>query len=136
MGTFYYQSKIGLHHTDAAGILFYSHIFTLAYDAFDAWLEHIGVGVAWIINESDFLFPYVHAEADYLKAMTVGHNVTIVLTIENVGASSLTLNYDFLVDEEMAARAKTVHVAIHKKTKEKIELPPALVTGIEKFLNS
>ncbi len=42
MWPFEHKTKIGLHHTDAAGILFYSHIFTLAYDAFDAWLEHIG----------------------------------------------------------------------------------------------
>lgn len=135
MGKFVHQTKIGLHHTDAAGILFYSQIFNLAYEAFDAWLDHIGAGVAWIINESNFLFPYVHAEADYIRAMTVGKSVTIVLTAENVGESSLTLNYEFFVGEEKTAHAKTVHAAISKKTKEKIALPPLFKRRVKNFLD-
>ena len=133
MRTFTYTTKIGLHHTDAAGILFYSQIFNLAYEAFDAWLDYLGVGVAWIIRDSDFLFPYVHAEADFLSGMTVGQTATIELSVENIGRSSLTLMYDFMVDGQQAARAQTVHVAMSKKTKAKIELPEKLSKALIRF---
>ena len=136
MRIFTYTTKIGLHHTDAAGILFYSQIFTLAYEAFDAWLEHLGVGVAWIINESDFLFPYVHAEADYLSGMAVGQMATIDLSIEKIGASSLTVVYFFRVEERQTALVKTVHVAISKETQSKMDLPQSLIEALSRFNQS
>jgi 1,4-dihydroxy-2-naphthoyl-CoA hydrolase len=136
MRTFTHKVKIGLHHTDAAGILFYSQVFTLAYEAFDAWLEHLGVGVAWIIHDSDFLFPYVHAEADYLSGMTVGQTATIDLSIEKIGASSLTVVYLFRVEERQTALVKTVHVAISKETQSKTDLPQSLTEALSRFNQS
>ena len=136
MAAFSYQTKIGLHHTDAAGILFYSQIFNLAYEAFDAWLEQLGVGVAWIIRESDFLFPYVHAEADFLDGLRVGDETTIELSIERIGVSSLTLNCDFFVGGKKTARVQTVHAAIDKATHQKINLPFALKNAFQAFIDS
>ena len=136
MKSFHYTTKIGLHHTDAAGILFYSQIFSLAYEAFDAWLEHLGVGVAWIIQESDFLFPYVHAEADYFSGMTVGQTTVVDLSVENIGCSSLTIVYHFQVEGRSTASVKTVHVAISKKSNNKIDLPDEMQRALTTFMNS
>ena len=134
MRTFTRTTKIGLHHTDAAGLLFVSQLFTLAYETFDAWLETLGVSVAWIIQESGFLFPYIHAEADFLEGMTVGQTVTIELSVEKMSRSSLTLNFLFYVGECQTACAKTVHVSMSKKTNSKIDLPEVLRKSINDFI--
>ncbi len=128
------QRRIQLFHTDAAGILFYSKAFELAFEAFDALLSSLGVSVAHIIAESDFLLPYVHAEADYLLPLTVGQQVTINVTVENLGDSSCTLRYDFFTpDNEKALTAKTVQVAVNKKTGQKMSLPRPLRDGLERY---
>jgi len=125
-----YRTTVKLHHTDAAGFLFYSHLFTLAFDAYDAFLNHIGVRIADIIQSSPFLLPYVHAEADFLQPMYVGEKVSIVIEVDYLGKQSFILNYHFKVEGQLAATASTAHVSIDRQTKKAIELPERLRTGL------
>ncbi len=129
------QRKIQLYHTDAAGILFYSKVFDLAFEAFDALLDSAGVSIDYIILESDFLFPYVHAEADYLLPLSVGQLVTIYASVERIGESSCIISYEiFTLEKKKAVSAKTVHVSIDKKTKQKIALPESLRTALKLYV--
>jgi hypothetical protein len=34
-----YQTTIRLHHTDAAGVVFFSNLFVIAHDAYESFLE-------------------------------------------------------------------------------------------------
>lgn len=132
---FVFERKVQLFHTDAAGILFYSRVFDLAFEAFDALLASIGVSVAHIIEESDFLFPYVHAEADFVMPVYVGEHLQIHVLVERVGESSCGLYYEFFTSSgELALTAKTVHVSIDKRSKKKIPLPPRLRNGLISYL--
>ena len=60
-----YQTKIKLHETDAAGLLFFSNQFKLVHDAYEELLETIGLGFAELIRNKDYFLPIVHAEADF-----------------------------------------------------------------------
>ena len=127
--------RILLHQTDSAGILFYSKIFELAFDAFSNFLQTCGVSVGYIIRESDYLLPYVHAEADYLLPLSVDDLVKIVLHVEKIGETSFILNYDLLKGGQMAAFVKTVHVAVNKQSGRKMPLPGDIRRGLESFLS-
>ena len=133
---FHYTTKIQLYHTDAAGVLFYSKIFDLAFNAFDSLLEKCGVSVAHIIHESDFSMPFVRAEADYMAPLTVGDVVTIRIIVEKIGETSFVLNYEMTKDGAPAARVKTVHVTISKTTLEKIPLPSDIRQGLELYASA
>jgi 1,4-dihydroxy-2-naphthoyl-CoA hydrolase len=131
---FTHASRIQLHHTDAAGIVFYSRLFDLAFEAFSAFLQHVGVSVAFIIRDSAFLMPFVHAEVDFLRPLGVGDEVIFQMQVEQIKSSSYTVAYTVLSAGEVAARMKTVHVTIDKETEKKIPLPEKLRLALEPYL--
>lgn len=122
-----YQTKIKLHETDAAGILFFTNQLKLVHDAYEALFEHIGFGLAEIIREKDYFIPIVHSEADYKSPLAVGDLVEIQTEVANVGKTSFTLSYKLLnTMQEIVGTAQTVHVAVDKATRKKLPLPPDL----------
>lgn len=130
---FIYKTKVQLHHTDSAGVLFYGKLFELTFEAFDALLENIGASVAFIIRESDFLLPFVHVEADFVSPLFVDDKIKVQISVESIGDSSMTLTYDIIRDGESVATAKTVHVAMDKETLKKRPLPQVIRKGLEEF---
>ena len=133
---FTHPTVIRLHHTDAAGIVFYSRLFDLAFEALSAFLDRAGVGVGYIIRESPFLMPFVHAEADFVRPLAVGDQATFELEIERIGESSFTVAYNVLRSGRSAARLKTVHVTVDKLSLNKIPLPLELRRALEPYLAS
>ena len=122
-----YQTKIKLHDTDAAGILFFSHQFELIHDAYEMLLETIGFSFAELIRNRDFFLPIVHAESDYKSPLFVGDPIEIQVTVEHLGTTSFTFAYKLLnTKKEVVGTAKTVHVTVDKKTHQKIPLPKSM----------
>lgn len=124
---FVYRTKIHMHQTDAAGIMFYGQLFSIISVALEEAFEQISLPVRDIFEEHDFLLPIVHAEADYKKPLLIGDVLEIRVTLEKTGNSSVTFNYQiFNQGQCRAASAKTVHVAVDKHTHEKMDLPAVL----------
>ena len=129
-----YQTKIKLHDTDAAGLLFFSHQFEMIHDAYEALLETIGFGFAALIREKDFFLPIVHAESDYKAPLHAGDNLVITVKVGHIGETSFSFEYVIRNRKKMiVGTAKTVHVTINKKTRKKIPLPKEIRNSIEKF---
>ena len=127
-----YQAKIKLHDTDAAGILFFSHQFEIVHDAYESLLEKMGLGFAELIRHRDYFLPIVHAESDYKAPLFVGDVIEIQVTVENIGNTSFTFAYKLLSSKgQLVGTARTVHVTIDKKTREKILLPKEMREKIE-----
>jgi 1,4-dihydroxy-2-naphthoyl-CoA hydrolase len=119
-----YQTKIKLHETDAAGVLFFSNQFKLVHDAYECVLESIGFGFAELLNNKSFFLPIVHAEADFKMPLFVGDSIEIQVYTTHVGQTSFALSYNLLnPKQELVGTAKTVHVTVDKITKNKISLP-------------
>ncbi len=130
-----YQTKIKLHETDAAGVLFFTNQLKLIHDAYEALFESIGFGLAEIISEKDFFVPIVHSESDHKAPLTVGNVVEIQTIVERVGKTSFTLAYSLLNHaQEVVGTAKTVHVAVDKQTRKKIPLPADLHVKLKDLL--
>jgi len=131
-----YQTKIKLHQTDAAGLLFFSHQFEIIHDAYEALLESIGFGFASLIREKDFFLPIVHAESDYKKPLFVGDLIEILISVEQVGKTSFTFAYKLQnTKQEIVGMARTIHVTMDKKTQKKIPLPRDMREKIEQLHN-
>ncbi|MCH8286537.1 acyl-CoA thioesterase [candidate division KSB1 bacterium] len=124
---FTYQTRVKLHDTDAAGLLFYSSIFNIIHDAYEAFMDSHDLNIGKILKEKIYMLPIVRAEADYKLKQTVGDEMTIILTCEKVGKSSYTINYKILNSEnEIACTAKTVNVVLDYNTKEITAIPQKL----------
>lgn len=129
-----YQTKIKLHDTDAAGLLFFSHQFEIIHDAYESLLETIGFGFAELIRHKSFFLPIVHAECDYKRALFVGDLVEIQVVVEQVGTTSFTFVYKLLdTSQNIVGTGKTVHVTMDKKTNQKIPLPKDMRQKIEEL---
>ena len=127
-----YQTKIKLHETDAAGILFFSNQFKMIHDAYECVLENIGFGFADLIRKENFFLPIVHAEADYKKPLFVGDLIEIQVRLTHIGTTSFIFEYTLLdASQNVVGSAKTVHVTIDKKTHKKIPLPSLMRTKIQ-----
>lgn len=130
---FSFETKVRLHHTDAAGLLFFGNQFNMAHDAYEAFLESIDYPMSLILATAPILLPIVHAESDYTRPLSVGDNLTIEIRVEKVSTHSFVLGYR-LVDEggETAGTVRTVHVALDKSSRQKTPLPPELKERLEK----
>lgn len=127
-----YKTKIKLHETDAAGLLFFSNQFKIIHDAYEALLENIGFAFGDLIKNKDFFLPIVHAEADYKMPLFVGDVIEIQVRTINVGNTSFIFDYTLLNhNNEIVGTAKTVHVTIDKISGKKISLPTDMRLKIE-----
>ena len=128
---FQYDLRIRLHDTDAAGRLFFAHLFRHAQDALEAFMEHIGYPIDAMLRAGEILLPLTHAEADYRRPMRHGDRIRIEVRVEDLRRRSFAVGYRFLSEagEEMAA-ARTIHVMVTDEIQVGESLPEALRTGL------
>ena len=126
------KTNIKLHDTDAAGVVFFVNYFRIAHTAYEALLKSIGCGLDYVIRHSDYLILIAHAEADYQRAFQLGDVITIGLKATKIGQSSFEITSEIKdTAGNVGATVRTVHVAVSKKTAEKIALPEKIRTGLE-----
>ena len=129
---FTYTTTVKLHETDAAGTIFFGHLFRMAHDAYEEFLNSERLGIGELLKHGEYARFIVHAEADFKKPISVGDDLEVKLTAENIGDSSYTIRYDFQHNGETACSAKTVHVCVDRITNLPIPIPQELK---EKLLN-
>ena len=123
--TYEYKTNVRMHQTDSAGVVFYSNLFVMAHDCYEAWLNSY-ISLAEIL-QSNIQIPIVHAEADYKLPIGVSDEITIEMSLEKQQQSSFTLHYRFKkTGDQTAAQVQTVHAVIDGQTHQSIEIPPVL----------
>ena len=129
---FRYDFRVALHDIDAAGIMFYGHLFRHAHDAYEAFMGAIGFPLERIIAAADPLLPLVHAEADYYHPLRHGEALCVALGVHHIGSTAFTLDYRFLDgDSQLRARVRTVHVRLGPDRGSSAPFPPALVAALK-----
>jgi 1,4-dihydroxy-2-naphthoyl-CoA hydrolase len=131
---FTYKTQIRLHDTDAAGILFFAHQFSIVHDAYEQLLEKLGFSFPTMLQKRSYFLPIVHAESDYKSPLFVGDRITITITVGHVGETSFSFGYTIRNQKKvLVGTAKTVHVTIDKKSRKKIPLPKEIRNSLNKF---
>jgi|CXWL01.1.fsa_nt_gi 1,4-dihydroxy-2-naphthoyl-CoA hydrolase len=131
---FTYKTQIRLHDTDAAGILFFAHQFTIVHDAYEQLLEKLGFSFPTMLKKRSYFLPIVHAESDYKSPLFVGDTITIKITAGNIGETSFSFLYTIHNQKNvLVGSAKTVHVTIDKKKRTKIKLPKEIREQLTRF---
>ncbi len=125
-----HRFRVALHDTDAAGVLFFGHLFRHAHDAYEAMMVRIGWPIDELIQTRQLGLPLVHAEADYRQPMRHGDQIGVVLKVGDFGQRRFSLAYQFLRGNNEVATALTVHVAIDPSTSKSQSLPKSLVTAL------
>ena len=129
------STKVKLHYTDAAGVMFFGNYFKLIHDAYEDFLDSFGFNLGNIIDKSDYLILIVHSEADYRQPVRTGQSVNITIVVDKIKNSSFVLNYIITNEkEEKVANLQTVHIAIDKSNSKKMSLPDELRVHLEKYV--
>ncbi len=119
-----YETVIRMHHTDAAGLVFYAQVFVLAHECYESFLEKQGLSLASMIAEGDYIAPIVHAKADLKAAMRMSDRITIEMELARTGKSSYELACKFTNEQgKITANTTTIHAVIEKNTSQPIRIP-------------
>jgi 1,4-dihydroxy-2-naphthoyl-CoA hydrolase len=108
---------IRLHDTDAAGVLFYGHLFRHAHDAYESFMQSIGFPLRDLIGTDGrsprVMLPITRAEAHYAAPLRLGDRVRVEVRVIEVRQRSFALDYRFLDTEgRECASASTVHCLV------------------------
>ncbi len=129
-----YPITIPFQDIDAAGVVFFAHLFRYAHESYEAFMRDIKQPLDKLLAEGQIRLPLVHAEADYHRPLLYGERIMLELSVSAIGKSSFTLacrcmSYDGICH----AVIKTVHVAQDAQTKKKTAIPASLRAGLESY---
>jgi 1,4-dihydroxy-2-naphthoyl-CoA hydrolase len=128
-----FRTTVGMHHTDAGGVVFFANFFILAHSCYEAWLAET-ISIAAIIEDKQMIMPMVHAEADYRKPLKLSDKVRIELTPGETTRTTFTLNYKiYNTTNQLTAEIKTIHACIAIEKNRPTRLPDFLKEMIEKI---
>jgi len=131
---FRYPYTVGLHDTDAAGILYSANIIRIGMIVYEAMLDDIGYGLPLLFRKRTMGLPVVHIEADFTKPLTAGQRVTVTTRVERIGDRSYRIAYDVTDEkEESCATAATIHVCVDPQTRRAMEIPAEFRKALEKY---
>lgn len=124
---FVYSLSVRLHHTDAAGVIFCSRLLELAHEAYEAWLEQVGLGLDLLLEQGRLRLPVVALEAEFAQPIRVGDRLQVELVVSRRGEHSYQVAYRFRDPAgRVKARAVTRHVALDGVGGKPAALPAAL----------
>jgi 1,4-dihydroxy-2-naphthoyl-CoA hydrolase len=127
--------RVQLHDTDSAGRLFFAHLFRHAHDAYEAFMDQLGLPLDDLIRTGEILLPLVHAEADYLQPMCHGDQIRVSLVVQEIRTRSFAIGYRFETPEGLlAATARTVHVHINRDGSTGSALPESMRAALIPYL--
>jgi 1,4-dihydroxy-2-naphthoyl-CoA hydrolase len=127
-----YPVRITMHDIDAAGVLFYGHLFRYLHDAYEVWMRTLGFDIAHVIRTRDYALPIVQAAADYQAPVYHGDELTIKIQCTAIKTHSFCLAYQcHHNDHRCAATATTTHVCIAPLTGQVQPLPTQLAQALE-----
>jgi 1,4-dihydroxy-2-naphthoyl-CoA hydrolase len=121
---FSYEATVQLYHTDSYGIIFFANQFKFCHDAFQAFLDQVGLPLAPQRPSTGPMLVIVHAESDYKAPIRLGDRLRLELRIERLGTTSVTVRTAIANQRsELVGLARTVHVTIDAATSAKVPLP-------------
>lgn len=128
---FEHSFRVALHDTDAAGLIFFGHLFRHLHDAYEKWMETLGFPLPALIRDGGILLPLIHAEADYRAPMRHGDLIRVQLGLERRAATRFTLGYRCLApDGALAATALTRHCCIDREVHRPTPIPDSLAKAL------
>jgi acyl-CoA thioester hydrolase len=126
MPTFQTQRRIEFGDTDMAGIVHFSNFFRFMESAECAFLRQFGLSVKMDWEGTIIGFPRVSATCDYVSPARFEDVLDVAVTVERVGAKSVTYAFEFTRAGTLIARGKVTSVCCRVGTQrpmESIEIP-------------
>ena len=135
MPAFIDHVRIRFAHVDPAGIVFYARYFEIINMVLEDWFRD-GIGHDFgILNERDRVgIPLLHIEADFMRPSFLNDIVEFRLTVEKIGNSSFTINYEAWLGEEPRLKMQAVHAFVELTQKKSVPIPDIVRERMKAFM--
>lgn len=131
---FLYCKKVFLKDTDATGVIYFTSLFQYAQEAFEAFLHGQKRSLDQLFLQN-YLFPIVHAEADYKVALQVGEDIQMEVYLKVIGKNSFSVETKIIrtSDAAIAGKVTIVHAFLIKGQLKSQEIPADVLCILEKL---
>ena len=126
--------RIEFGDTDAAGIAHFSRYFTLMEEAEHELLRSFGLSVVWERDGETISWPRVSASCDFSGSARFEDELTLEVSVERLGAKSVTYACRFLLGDREIALGKMTSVCcviVHGQPPRSIEIPAEFRSHLE-----
>lgn len=135
MPAFIDHVRIRFAHVDPAGIVFYARYFEILNAVLEDWfrdgLEH---DFGSLNRQNGVGIPLLHIEVDFLRPSMLNDIVEFRLTVEKIGRSSFTLNYEGRLGDEIRLRGRAVHAFVELRQKKSVPIPESVRKRMTAFM--
>lgn len=101
---FTYTTRVAMHDTDAAGIVYFANFFHFAEEAEVHALASLGFKPV----QDGHIYPRVHVECDYRTPLHFFEQVSVQTQLVSIGNSSLTWLFNIHGEHGLCATVKAV----------------------------
>jgi len=130
-----FRYTIGLHDTDAAGVLFSANLITICHLAYESMMAEAGFSMGSILAHGRFGLPLAHVEGDFQKRLTASDDVVIRLRVAELGKASFRLSYEVVNRAgDVCATASTTHVCVETESYRPRPLPDELREALTAYV--
>lgn len=127
--------RVDFGDTDMAGIMHFANFFRFMESAEIDFLHSVGLTVSWREGNVKWGFPRVSASCDYTKPARFEDVLTVAVTLEKLGAKSVSYRFDFSNQSgESLAIGRITSVFCRSDGPdrlESVEMPPAIREKLE-----
>lgn len=125
--------RVYYEDTDAAGIMYYANYLKFAERARTEALRLMGLPHAEIVRDHGAGFVVRRCEADYLSPARLEDIVTVETSLQENGASRMTMRQKMMVGNVTAADLRLVLACVGKDMKP-VRIPDHVLRAIETYL--
>lgn len=97
------------------------------------FFRFLGLPPTVIYSDPRYGMPRVHAECDYFAPVGLDDLLSIEVSVERVGRSSLTLRFDATKDEQAVAQGRITMVRTDLTAGKSVPLPEELVAALRQY---
>jgi 1,4-dihydroxy-2-naphthoyl-CoA hydrolase len=123
---FTYKRRLHFSDTDAAGVVFFARYLSLCHEAYEECLLEAGIHLQLDCPRLGVVLPIRRSEADYLRPLVSGEEVSVTLTAEAEAQDTFGILYELTKFEGRVKRVavvRTVHVCLDAASRERRPLP-------------
>lgn len=135
--TYTYEQEIYIPFQlcDAAGIVFFGHVFALAHEVYEKFVQE-KLHISWDrwFNHPEWVIPIKQTQAEYFAPLFAGQKYFVSLSIQQVTSSSFTLSYHFQKEKLLHCRIETLHVFCNRKLKVKQPIPTEINEAMQSLM--
>ncbi len=126
------ERTIRFSHCDPAGIVFFPQYLVMVNDLNEEWVGSLlGLPYADLIGRRRTGLPTVSLQCDFTAVSRMGEVVTLGLSVERLGAKSITLRHGCRLGDESRMAIRQVLVTTDLDTHRAIDIPADLRAAIE-----